>query len=113
MGYTQLTEIGRYQIQVLLKANFSISTIARGLHRHSATIGREIARNSGLRGYRPGQAQRFAEERRQRHSPGPYLDAHRDSSEDRVEPRTDQRLAEEGKNAISKSRMDLPAHFKR
>lgn len=68
MGYTQLTEIERYQIQVLLKANFSKSAIARELNRHPATIGREIARNSGLRGYRPGQAQRFAEERRQRHS---------------------------------------------
>ncbi len=35
------------------------------LNRHKSTISREISRHTGLRGYRPGQAQRLTEQRRQ------------------------------------------------
>jgi IS30 family transposase len=35
------------------------------LDRHKSTVSREIRRNTGLRGYRPKQAQRLTEERRQ------------------------------------------------
>lgn len=68
MKYKQLTEVERYQIKTMLALNLSNAAIARKLERHPSTIGREIARNSGLRGYRPQQAQRLAEERRATHS---------------------------------------------
>ncbi len=60
----QLTREERYQIWVLRKAGISGSAIARELDRHKSTIGREIARNSGDRGYRPKQAHQKALERR-------------------------------------------------
>ena len=63
--YTQLTQEERYQIHALLKAGLDQTEIAMILKRHKSTISREIRRNSGLRGYRPKQAQRLADERRQ------------------------------------------------
>lgn len=42
----------------------SNSEIAELMGRHRSTIGRELARNTGQRGYRPQQAQRWAETRR-------------------------------------------------
>jgi IS30 family transposase len=62
--YTQLTESERNQIYALLQANHSHRTIAKLLRRNPSTITREVARNRGLRGYRPKQAQRKAAERR-------------------------------------------------
>ena len=64
MRYQQLTHEERYQISVLLKAGLNQTEIAMILKRHKSTISREIARNTGLRGYRPKQAQHLAEERR-------------------------------------------------
>jgi IS30 family transposase len=63
--YTQLTHRERYQISILLKAGHEQSEIARVMNRDKSTIYREIRRNTGLRGYRPQQAQRLTEERRQ------------------------------------------------
>ena len=63
--YTHLTLEQRYQISSNLKSNFSISEIARRLGCHKSTISREIKRNTGLRGYRPKQAQSKATERKQ------------------------------------------------
>ena len=63
--YTQLTQEERYQIHALLKAGLDQTEIAMVLKRHKSTISREIRRNRGLRGYRPIQAQRLADERRQ------------------------------------------------
>lgn len=57
MTYRRLTEIERYQIHALLKQGHSHRAIGRTLSRHPSTISREIARNQGLRGYRPRQAQ--------------------------------------------------------
>lgn len=54
--YTQLTRGKRYQIQALLKANFSHSKMAFFLKVHKSTISREIRRNRGHKGYRPRQA---------------------------------------------------------
>jgi IS30 family transposase len=65
MKYTQLTQEERYQISALLKAGHNQTEIAMILGRHKSTISREVHRNKGLRGYRPQQAQRLTEERRQ------------------------------------------------
>ncbi len=62
-GYTQLTQEQRYQIEALLKAEHSRTEIAEVLGVHKSTIGRELRRNRGLRGYRPKQAQRLADNR--------------------------------------------------
>ena len=67
MNYKQLTEVERYQIQAFLKAGYKKKEIAEELGRHPSTIGRELSRNTGLRGYRPQQAQRLANERKQHH----------------------------------------------
>ncbi len=65
MIYTQLTQEERYQISALLKAEHDQTEIAMILGRNKSTISREIRRNTGLRGYRPKQAQYLADERRQ------------------------------------------------
>lgn len=65
MSYTQLTQEERYQIYALLKAGHNQTEIAMLLDRHKSTISREISRNTGRRGYRPLQAQRLTEQRRQ------------------------------------------------
>ena len=62
--YTQLTHIQRYQISALLKIGHSNTEIAQTIRVHKSTIGREVARNRGKRGYRPKQAHQFAIERR-------------------------------------------------
>lgn len=46
-----------WNVQPDLKSNISISEIARRLGCHKSIISREIKRNTGLRGYRPKQAQ--------------------------------------------------------
>src|SRR5262245_19712725 len=61
----QLTPEERYQIYALKKAGHSKSEIAACLERHPSTIGRELNRNSGARGYRPKQAQAKADARKQ------------------------------------------------
>ena len=63
--YTQLTREERYQISALKTAGHNQVEIAKVLGRHKATVSRELARNRGLRGYRPKQANAFAENRRQ------------------------------------------------
>src|SRR3974377_1552651 len=61
MTYQHLSQDERYQIYALLKAGHAISRIAEIIGRHKSTISRELTRNVGLKGYRPQQAQRFAE----------------------------------------------------
>lgn len=61
----QLTLAERYQIYALKKAGQSKTQIAQQLGRAYSTIKRELERNRGGRGYRPQQAQRLADERRQ------------------------------------------------
>lgn len=68
-SYSQLTQEQRYQIYALRKAGFSKAAIARELQVHPSTIGRELRRNQGERGYRPKQAQQKAQGRcRARHN---------------------------------------------
>jgi len=61
--YTQLTEGQRYQIYALKKAGMSQQEMARNIGVHPSTIGRELKRNTGERGYRPAQAHRKAKQR--------------------------------------------------
>ena len=65
MSYTQLTENERYQIYAMNKAGHRQIEIATLLGRSASTISRELRRNKGLRGYRPAQAQRLSDWRRQ------------------------------------------------
>jgi len=62
--YNQLTEIKRYQIHALLKAQTTQKQIAKLLKVSESTISRELRRNKGLRGYRPKQANIKAQNRR-------------------------------------------------
>lgn len=61
-----LTFAERGVLYRLNKAKKSKAEIAEALGRDRSTIYRELARNTGGRGYRPLQAQRFANERRER-----------------------------------------------
>jgi IS30 family transposase len=65
MNYQQLTENERYQIYILKKLGYSQKSIAEILDRSPSTISRELQRNQGLCGYRPKQAQRLSDTRRQ------------------------------------------------
>lgn len=65
MSYNQLTVGERYQIYILKKEGLRQKAIAKAIGRSPSTISRELARNSGQRGYRPKQAQQCCEERRQ------------------------------------------------
>lgn len=65
MTYKQLTREQRYQIYALMKEGHNHTAIARNLGVHKATIGRELARNTGGRGYRPKQADQLAQQRKQ------------------------------------------------
>jgi IS30 family transposase len=64
MSYTQLTQEQRYQIHSLLKMEHNQVEIAECLGVHKSTIGRELCRNKGLRGYRPKQAHQKAMSRK-------------------------------------------------
>lgn len=64
--YKHLSREERYQIHSLLKADRTISEIARLLGRHRSTISRELSRGRGQRGYRAEQACHNAAERAQR-----------------------------------------------
>mgnify|MGYP005853660049 CR=1 FL=1 len=63
MGYTHLTKEERYQIRAMLEMESSIREMANVLDRAPSTISRELRRNRGQRGYRPGQADQKACER--------------------------------------------------
>lgn len=61
--YKHLSREERYQIYSLLKANQTITEIARLLGRHRSSISRELTRGRGQRGYRAEQACTKASER--------------------------------------------------
>jgi IS30 family transposase len=64
MSYSQLTYEQRYLIDSLLKIGFTQTKIAQQVGVHRSTISRELRRNTGKRGYRFKQAQRMAQQRR-------------------------------------------------
>jgi IS30 family transposase len=61
MNYKQLTREQRYQIYALMKAGHSQTQMASIIGVHKTTIGRELRRNRGRRGYRPRQAHILAQ----------------------------------------------------
>lgn len=63
--YNQLAYEQRCQISVLLKSGWSQRAIADAVGVNQSTINRELARNTGERGYRHKQAQEKAARRRQ------------------------------------------------
>ena len=63
-NYQQLTRDERYQIQVLLRQGLAVRALSRALKRAPSTIGRELRRNRGGRGYRFKQALRLRWQRR-------------------------------------------------
>lgn len=71
MGYRRVTGEDRVRIKDGLDAGLTKIEIADKLGFHKSTIGREINRNKGKRGYRPKQAQHKAMER-EASKHGPY-----------------------------------------
>ena len=69
MAYSRVTEEERNHIHRWRQAGLGVRVIAARLGRSPSSISRELARNTGLRGYRPKQAHRLAQERALR--PGP------------------------------------------
>ena len=63
MNYHHLSLAERHYIEIESKAGTSLNKIAQALHRSQSTVSREINRNTGQRGYRHNQADRFANER--------------------------------------------------
>ena len=66
MSHHRITEGERNQIYALNQAGLGNNAIARQIKRDKGTVSREVARNSGGRGYRPKQAQEKADERAKR-----------------------------------------------
>ena len=62
--YSQLTDEDRIEIYAMMQAGKKQKIIATTLGVHPSTISRELTRNTGLRGYRPKQAQQKALQRR-------------------------------------------------
>ena len=67
-NYTQLTEEERYQIYEGITLGLTQTEIANDLDVNKSTISRELKRNTGLRGYRPRQAQILSDSRKLNHS---------------------------------------------
>ncbi len=63
MSYKHLSLEERHYIEVSLKKGMTLTEIGGDLGRSQSTISREVSRNSGQRGYRHQQADRFAQER--------------------------------------------------
>lgn len=104
--YRQLTQEQRYQIYALKKAGHTQTKMAEILGVHKSSISRELQRNSGGRGYRPKQAQRFALERRTarvkpRLSPADWARVDALIGEDWSPEQISGRLLEEGRQPVS------------
>ena len=73
MSYHHLTAEERSHIYELYVQKTSVREIARQTGRDKATISRELRRNQGQRGYRAGQAERFARCRQRKCANGPRV----------------------------------------
>ena len=58
--YKQLTKEERIEIYAMMQAGKQQKIIAKALGVNPSTISRELSRNTGMRGYRPKQAQQKA-----------------------------------------------------
>ncbi|WP_410173089.1 helix-turn-helix domain-containing protein, partial [Desulfovibrio desulfuricans] len=56
MGYAHLARAERYYICQAVKSGTSLRAIAKAIGRSVSTVSRELARNTGARGYRYRQA---------------------------------------------------------
>jgi len=63
--YTRLTEDERYQIYEGVTESQSHREIASLINKYHSAVSREVRRNTGLRGYRPKQAQEKTQERQE------------------------------------------------
>lgn len=73
MSYHHLTASERCHIYELNVEKTSITEIARLIGRNKGTVSRELRRNRGQRGYRPGQAGRLAQDRQKNCANGPRV----------------------------------------
>ena len=55
-SYTQLTKEERYHIDLMKQQGHSLRAMAKGMSRSHTTLGRDVKRNRGKRGYRDQQA---------------------------------------------------------
>lgn len=70
MSYRRVTEIDRIRIHDFKSTGVNLSQMAQVLGFHKSTISRELKRNTGRCGYRPHQAQEWAENREaSKHAP--------------------------------------------
>lgn len=84
MSYKRITAENRIQIHRWRQEGRSNGAIARLLDVHTSTVGRELKRNRGGRGYRPKQAQGKAEERAKRPGLRRFTDAVRMDVEEKL-----------------------------
>ena len=84
-SYNRLTASKRIELYALKKAGLSQKAIAAQLDVHPSTISRELKRNTGLRGYRPQQADRLACARRTRARSGRISQATWQSVDEMIE----------------------------
>lgn len=63
MGYAHLAREERYYIYQAVKSGTSLRTIAQKIGRNVSTVSRELARNTGARGYRYRQAEKQSQKR--------------------------------------------------
>lgn len=84
VSYTRVTGEERRLIYEWLQEGKCFREIARLLKRAASTVIREVLRNTGGRGYRPKQAQEFAEGRASRPGPRRFTDEVRRDAEEKL-----------------------------
>ena len=84
MAYKRVTAEERALIYRWLKQGEAQNEIARRLGRNQGSISREIARNTGLKGYRPKQAHEKAQDQAKRDGPRRFTDEVRADAEARL-----------------------------
>ena len=84
MSYKRMTVEERSQIWVLRQAGKGNNEIARVLSRNKGSISREVSRNTGQKGYRWQQADRFAATRARRPKPRRFTEAVRSDVETKL-----------------------------
>ncbi len=85
MAYKRVTKTERNLIQMWRQAGYGQREIGRRLGRSASTICREIARNTGGKGYQPRQAHAMAQQRAGRPGPRRFTEEVRVDVEDRLQ----------------------------